>query len=417
MILHLSDSAGAGWGVMDHDLICSWLGLPPGTWPPDHYRLLSLQPGEANAERIEQRVHERLDTVRRYQMMHPEQATEAMNRLAQAFVCLTDASAKRKYDAELGIAGGTGVSPAVEQPTAEEAPLPPTEAAESLPAMESLDWLSSPPPIVWPTAKTPPAAELPESPPPAVPVDPPPLPAVVLSVGTEPPPPLRQPPPLPPLMSASDEMQPPPVATAVPVATVLPAAPPLEPVDPILEAAQSGAARRGIGTKRTLYQRIARTRRLLRLWNDLGKYLSVPQRRLSRSADGPELIRLLDEITTLLKSFPALLGEAGQPGYLVLALAQVDTIKVFQSFSPHQREAMSRDWWSGIKLLTAHRDFLRQELRAMRKRPFGERLLRASWSLLVDQPGTVLLLLALLAINVALWRTYAEALWDKLFSR
>jgi hypothetical protein len=388
---------------MDHDLICSWLGLPPGTWPPDHYRLLSLEPGEANAERIEQHVHERLDTVRRYQMMHPEQATEAMNRLAQAFVCLTDAFTKRKYDAELGIGGEPGIAPVIIEPAmAEEAPPLPTEAAESLPAMESLDWLSSPPPVAWPTAKSPAAAELVEPPPSAVPVTPPSL---------------RQPPPLPPLMSSNDETQPPPVATAVPVATVLPAAPPLEPVDPILEAAQSGAARRGIGTKRALYQRIARTRRLLRLWNNLGKYLSVPQRRLSRSADGPELIRLLDEITTLLKNFPALLGEAGQPGYLVLALAQVDTVKVFQSFSPHQREALSRDWHSGITLLTAHRDFLRNELKTMRKRSFGERLLRGSWSLLVDQPGTVLLLLALLAINVALWRSYAEAIWEKLFSR
>jgi hypothetical protein len=191
----------------------------------------------------------------------------------------------------------------------------------------------------------------------------------------------------------------------------------LEPVDRVLEAAHSGPALRGISTKRGIYQRIARTRRLLRLWNDLGKYISQPKRRLSRSADGAELIRLLNEITDLLKSFPPLLGEAGQPGYLVLALAQVDTVKVFQSFSPHQREALSRDWGAGVKLLTAHRDFLRQELRAMRKRPWRQRLLRTSWSLIVDQPGTVLLLLALLAINVALWRSYAEELWEKLFAR
>ena len=46
-------------------------------------------------------VHQRLDSVRRYQMTHPEAATEAMNRLAQAFVCLTEAASKRAYDAEL----------------------------------------------------------------------------------------------------------------------------------------------------------------------------------------------------------------------------------------------------------------------------------------------------------------------------
>src|SRR5437763_5577934 len=86
---------------MSHELICSWLGLPPGEWPPDHYRLLGLEPGESNTELIEQRVHQRLDSVRCYQMMHPEQATEAMNRLAQAFVCLTEPAAKKVYDAAL----------------------------------------------------------------------------------------------------------------------------------------------------------------------------------------------------------------------------------------------------------------------------------------------------------------------------
>ncbi len=373
---------------MDHEPICSWLGLPPGTWPPDHYRLLGLEPGEDNAELIEQRVHERLDTVRRYQMMHPEQATEAMNRLAQAFVCLTESSAKKTYDAQLGIAVAAAQATAVAPP---------------LPQTDTLDWLSNPPPLDWPAEKAP-AAVVRTPPPRTVPVDPPPLPVAAVNYRT-PPPPLRQPPPLPPL---------PPLPLAIVEAA--PVAPPLEPVDPLVEAAQSGPARRGIATKRTLYLRIARTRRLIRLWNELGKYLSSPKRRLSRSTDGPEMLRFFDEITALLQGFPPLLGEAGQPGYLVLALTQVDTIKVFQSFSPHQREALSRDWRTGVKLLTAHRDFLRQELRALRQRPFRQRLLRATWSLLVDQPGTVLLLLALLAINVALWRTYAERLWEKLFS-
>jgi len=101
---------------MTHELICTWLGLPPEEgWPPDHYRLLGLPPGEGNAELIEQRVHQRLDTVRCYQMMHPEQATEAMNRLAQAFVCLTEPAAKKVYDAALfGGDGSAGASaPAV----------------------------------------------------------------------------------------------------------------------------------------------------------------------------------------------------------------------------------------------------------------------------------------------------------------
>jgi hypothetical protein len=388
---------------MNYDLICSWLGLPPGGWPPDHYRLLGLEPGEDNAELIEQRVHQRLDSVRRYQMMHPEQATEAMNRLAQAFVCLMEPASKKAYDdALLGTA-----APAAQAPPAV---VQPKEA-------DTLDWLYSQPPDV-PPAEDPVATGTPESIPFAIPITPPPLP-VTLDYSAAPPPPVRQPPPLPPLPIPLGEPETP--ATAETEASAPPApvveAPPLEPVDPVLEAAQSGPARRGIGTKRALYHRIARTRKLLTAWSSLGKYLSSPKRRLNRSADGPELLRLLDEITTLLRGFPPLLGEAGQPGYLVLALTQVDTIKVFQSFSAHQREALTRDWRAGIKLLLAHRDFLRQELRDLRKRTFRQRLLRAAWSLITDQPGTVLLLLALLAINIALWRTYAEELWERLFSR
>ncbi|HEY7428946.1 MAG TPA: hypothetical protein VH682_32245 [Gemmataceae bacterium] len=377
---------------MDYDLICSWLGLPPGEWPPDHYRLLGLAAGESRAELIEQRVHERLDTVRRYQMMHPEQATEAMNRLAQAFVCLTEAASKTAYDAQLGISAS---------------PAPPPQA-------ETLDWLSSAPPVALPVEPASVGADKAGPAPMAVPSIPPPLPpAATLNYASTVPPPVRQPPPLPPVLG---ETEPPAAPEAVPVAPPVAPAPPSEPVDPVLEAAQTGRARRGIATKRTLYQRIVRTRQLIRLWTSLGQYISSPKRRLNRSQDGPELIRLLSQTAVALRGFPPLLGEAGQPGYLVLALTQVDTIKVFQSFSPHQREALSRDWRAGSKLLTAHRDFLRQQLRVMRKRPFRQRLLHATWSLIIDQPGTVLLLLALLALNVALWRTYAGALWDMLFS-
>src|SRR5947208_11819362 len=84
---------------MNHDVIRTWLGLPPGDWPPDHYTLLGLERGETDLARIEQRVHERLARLRCYQISHAEVATEAMNRLAQAFMCLTDPEAKRAYDA------------------------------------------------------------------------------------------------------------------------------------------------------------------------------------------------------------------------------------------------------------------------------------------------------------------------------
>jgi hypothetical protein len=388
---------------MNHDLICSWLGLPADSWPPDHYRLLDLEPGEANAELIEQRVHQRLDSVRRYQMMHPEQATEAMNRLAQAFVCLMDQAAKKAYDESL--LGPT------------HRPAEPRETEEAAAEAEVLPWLSYTGLL---TAQPPePPIEEAEAPP-SVPAGAPSRPPTVVSYAAAPPPPVRQAPQipipeLPPVLKTEAVPLPDDEPSATPASPA--PAPPAEPVDPVLEAALSPAARRGIGTKRTLFLRIARTRQLLRVWTSLGKYLSSPKRRLSRHRDGMDFVRKLEEVYDLLKGFPPLLGEAGRPGYLVLALTQVDTVKVFQSFSPSQREALTRDWRAGIKLLLAHRDFLRQEIHARRKRTPWQRLVRGAYSLVIDQPGTVLLLLALLALNVALWRTYAEALWARVFLR
>ena len=86
---------------MDQQLLCAWLQLPPGAWPPDHYTLLGLNARDSDVARIEQQVYQRMEIVRRYQLTHPEPATEAMNRLAQALVCLTDPVAKKAYDAAL----------------------------------------------------------------------------------------------------------------------------------------------------------------------------------------------------------------------------------------------------------------------------------------------------------------------------
>ena len=69
---------------------------------------------------IEQRVQQRLESVRRYQMKHPEQATEAMNRLAQAYVCLTEPASKQAYDAAL--LGGVAVAVAEPVPALTPAP-------------------------------------------------------------------------------------------------------------------------------------------------------------------------------------------------------------------------------------------------------------------------------------------------------
>jgi hypothetical protein len=341
---------------MSHELICSWLGLPPESWPPDHYRLLGLTPGEADTALIEAHVHQRIDSVRCYQMRYPEQATEAMRLLARAFDCLTDPAGKKAYDASLL---GTSAVATIE---------PPSRAV--LEARDPLAWLYDPPPLRSGAGLAAGAAE---------PGDP-----TLIAAPTIEMPPLPEEP------------------AAAPAAPEVVAA---EPSDPVMEAASSAPARRRLNTKRGLYSRIVLTRRLIRTWTQVGKYLASPKRRLNRPSEATDLIRLLDEIQDLLRRFPPLMGEAGQPGYLVVTLSQLVIVPTFQTMDLKARKALSEDWKRGLRLLNAHRDFLRQEIRLMRRRALSTQMARAFNALPSDWPvAFALLLLALLAFNIALWR-------------
>ncbi len=240
-----------------------------------------------------------------------------------------------------------------------EAPAPPSKT------LDPLDWLFGPAAPRSPTATPPPLPRLPSLPP-AQPQ--------ILAPAAEPEPP--------------------------------------EPVDPLVAAARdSKPARRGLATKRALYRRVVATRNLLRVWEEMGTYVESPTRRLSRSVDGPELNRLLRETTVALRRFPPLLGAAGQPGYLmVMLLRRDDAGRSFRELDPGQRAALSRDWQAGRKLLTAHRDFLRQEVRAMRKRTLRQRLARAAYAIVMDQPAVLFVALLVLALSITLCKLFVIGL-------
>ena len=81
---------------MNKDLLCTWLELAKADWPPDAWALLGLPKGEHDLPAIgSQQVQARM-AKRCYQISFPEEATEGMNRLAEAFVTLTDACACAK---------------------------------------------------------------------------------------------------------------------------------------------------------------------------------------------------------------------------------------------------------------------------------------------------------------------------------
>jgi hypothetical protein len=347
---------------MNHQQICTWLGITDADWPPDHYRLLGLEAGEPNIQRIEEQVHGRLEAVRRYQLTHPELVTEAMNRLAQAFVCLTDPAAKLAYDLDLrGEPSGSAV--AVEEAPDGLAWL--HNASEDLvPLDEEVEPVVNEQPLEAGQALNP--TKLAELPLDATPPD------IVIPDG------------LPPNVAAASAA---------------------EKIDPAAAEASAAQARRGIGTKRTLYFRIARTRKLLVAWEQAGKFLAHPQRRITKPAEATELIRLLARIQSLLGGFPPVMGQAGQPGYHVIALAaQNAPVPVLQTLTPSQREALAQHWEAGKKFLTAHCQFLRQEARARRRRSRLGRAARAATAFVAEYPEYVLFALALLAVTIAISR-------------
>lgn len=374
---------------MSHDKVCSWLQLPLGGWPPDHYTLLGLEPGEVDAARLESQVHDRLQRLRRHQLQDPEPVTEAMNLLARAYSCLIDPEAKRRYDASLLESRAEGVPPAAAPPPETNGATP--EEGAILPAatagpVDPLAWLFGP----W----NPQAPGAPEG---AAP------PRVLDDWSAAPPPPRL---PTSPRDTAIDR------AGETVVSDVLDkeASPP-QPVDHVVRGAHSASARRGLATKRALYHRIARTRELLEAWQRAGKYLNHPDRPLIRSSEAVELTRLLQRICRLLSRFPPLLGEAGQPGFYVVTLAgqpKPMIVPTFRMLLPLQRETLGRDWRDGLKLLTAHREFLRTELRALRRTRWWGRVIRAADVLLTDHPGLFLLLTLLAAIAAAALLSFAR---------
>lgn len=86
---------------MSRELICSILKVPPEPWPPNHYTLLGISTSEIDPARLEARASELSALLRTYQLSYPEPVTEALNRIAQALVCLQDPRARAEYDAQL----------------------------------------------------------------------------------------------------------------------------------------------------------------------------------------------------------------------------------------------------------------------------------------------------------------------------
>lgn len=322
---------------MNRQILCSWLGLPEQNWPPDHFALLGVDPSLSDSAQIEQKVHERLAKLRGYQLSHPEEATEGMNRLAQAYITVTEELARR-------------TQPNQSAPTA-TLPAPAVEPATVIDEGTELDWKAAAPPVRASDSEV--------------------LP--VVKNGTP---------------------------VAVPCAPPPAAAPVREPIDPLIElACHSREARRGLGTLLKLIDRIDRTRQLLVAWKKAGCYLGKPRRRCARPAEEKDLEKRLNAIFEHIQDYPHFVGQPGRPGYRVVAMARLEmTAFMFKSLDEQQRIHLAKDWQAGHDVLLAHRKFLRVRFKTMRRENWLKRTLRALRAPINDHPLRVAAVVVLFAV-------------------
>ncbi len=335
---------------MRHELIWSWLELSPGKWPPDHYALLGLSPGEKDPELIERQVEERLMRVRPYQLLYPEEATQAMNRLALAFSCLTDPEAKKQYDATLLVT-----------PSSPEEGLWETEKAAHQP-FDPLAWLYGP----WSQLGVEEAQRENEA-------------------GTFP---KRRP-------------------AEAPAASPEPRAPGIGQEGAAVRLSTS--ERRSPDPKRALYRQKAQMQRLLWAWEQAGKYLSQRTRRWITPAEATDLAHLMTEIRQLLPAASPLMDQPGKPGHLVGTLArQTMIVETYRTLLLSQRTALAGDWQAGYQYLWAQRQELQEKLRALCKKNLPHQTIRTVRRLITHHPELVLLLAGLGALLLALWGQFTR---------
>jgi hypothetical protein len=349
---------------VDFNLLRSWLGLPPGAWPPDHYALLALVPGPLDPTAVETLVLDRMDRLRTHQLRHPELVTEGMNRLAQALVCLTDGAAKAEYDARF--------TNALPQTPPKSAPAPDIQRPAYVVVAEPLfddevfsdDDAKSPPPD---------PAEMTQ----------------IIEVPFEP------------------GLQPPRQVGELPYEVL--AEPTLELPQEVVVAEVAETPKQQPVSRRWIYARLALVRKALRAWDKLRPVLGDPKDPLDRPGRVLALLNAAVEVRPFFGKLKGIVGGVGEPGGVVAAvISQRLILDTVRSLLPGQRQAVAIDWRRGQTELQNEYSRLRGMARAGRETPRGRPAGAAVWRWLADTPELVLVVFALLALFVAMVRSTGE---------
>jgi hypothetical protein len=309
-------------GRMNREMICGWLGLLDKRWPPDPYALLGLTPEQCDPPAIEERVCQRMTKLRGYQLLHPEEATEGMTRVAQAYIVLTE-----RHGRPVERPPSAAVAPPVTAPKPSAAATRTSatrSAADTMVAEKTqLEWEMAPPPV----------RGGPKTPLPAIPVGIPEPPSHVMAL---------------------DDL----VA-------------PAETEEQLIRnlAEESPEATDGLVSLPKVIERADRTRQLLIAWRKAGRYLGNPKRKVTRTVEKADFSRRLEEMRDGAEAYPAFVAQPGRPGYRAVALAHLTiSAEVFNAMSEDLREQVARDWTLAHKILLAHRRLLLWQFKTLRRR-------------------------------------------------
>ena len=320
---------------MNKEMLCTWLGLPKAVWPPDAWALLGLPQGDHDLPTIEKCVQERMAKLRCYQLSFPEEATEGMNRLAEAFVTLTEAASKQ---------APAPIAPAPQEPTAPAMSKDDTSVTNKT----KLDWRAAPPPVRQETASSP-------------------------------------------ELIAEDEAKNGDVLTAKPYAA--PARPHQREIDPVLTrelAEESVEATGNLGTLDRVIERVEQTRRLLHVWDQLGKHFRATPKKTSAKESEAFAVRL-EKIDQAMRTYPAFLGQPGLPGYRVVVQARLKIpLASVRGLPAEQREDLLFDWQAARQVLLTHRKYLRKLFRSLRRQSAVGLFFHAVRATLNDYPRLTL---------------------------
>ncbi|WP_020471187.1 hypothetical protein [Zavarzinella formosa] len=325
---------------MYRDKIQRWLKLPDGPWPPDHYTLIGLPPGEGNAAEIEARILERLELLRRYQLPHPDEATEGMSMLARALDCLTSPEARRAYDQKLGVdtvvedvqivsvdevlKAAYADIPVPEATLVPEDDLPNLPVAILLPDIEDESDNEEEPPILLEPILEPVLELIPE---------PPPLPV-----------PKRR-------TKLAEELPP---------AIVLPEETPTQ-----RRGNRHPKSNRPPSRRRERYADAVRIRRVLKICDRAHPYFTNHEHTFTKPEDAVGLIACLADLKPLLRTVDDLIGGVNEPGHLLATIArQRLMIDTFRNLLPSQRERLAKDFRAAHYRLANYYRELREDIQS-----------------------------------------------------